>query len=335
MTDDRPGYDLVHPVYLDVPMMISFLAYLEGGISTNEEETRRESNARQRTLMGQVAARLPFLNVGPQLSAEGSTQNREESSLESKTQRHHTTASLFNLLYQYLQEDGQLTTVEDPSHIGELHSGQLVEIAGEYLGNPLEDVLALMSSLLPYVEEQKKAQEEVVADTREKLPKAPRTRTTPKGTGPAAGVATVTPEEAVSKVLTELAEKSAKSEEQHAVLLIKRMCEDLTAVPVHDLLLRTRAGLKVVLTASSEFYSSATNEYLRAGEFRVVGKVTLILTDQRTINLTRRTVMRAAGSQAAKQVFDDLKTQEHVELNPADPIVSAPAIQIIPMAIFL
>ena len=54
MTDGLRGYSLVHPVYLDVPMMISFLAYLEGGVSTQEEETKKDVDARERVLEGRA-----------------------------------------------------------------------------------------------------------------------------------------------------------------------------------------------------------------------------------------------------------------------------------------
>jgi hypothetical protein len=103
VTNDRPGYSLVHPVYLDVPMMISFLAHLEGGVSTHEEETQRDAGARERALKGRAGLRLRFVPVlDAEVGSEGSMQRRDESSVESKTERHHTAASLFNLLYEYL-----------------------------------------------------------------------------------------------------------------------------------------------------------------------------------------------------------------------------------------
>jgi hypothetical protein len=54
VTEDQSGYVLAHPVYLDVAMMISFLAYLEGGVITQEEETQKEGGARERVLKGRA-----------------------------------------------------------------------------------------------------------------------------------------------------------------------------------------------------------------------------------------------------------------------------------------
>lgn len=45
MTEQPTGYQLAHPVYLDVAMMISFLAYLEGGVVTPEEATQKRGRS--------------------------------------------------------------------------------------------------------------------------------------------------------------------------------------------------------------------------------------------------------------------------------------------------
>ena len=85
MAEEQPGYVLAHPVYLDIAMMISFLACLEGGVVTQEEETQKEGGARERALKGRVGlrARLPWA-LDAEAGSEGSTQRRDEASLESK-----------------------------------------------------------------------------------------------------------------------------------------------------------------------------------------------------------------------------------------------------------
>ena len=80
----------------------------------------------------------------------------------------------------------------------------------------------------------------------------------------------------------------ANANHQMGLRFMVRMAEDLKEVPVHDLLLKPQADLAVVLTVSSQFYSEETNEYLRAGYFHVVGKVTRILSGSDSINLARR-----------------------------------------------
>lgn len=326
MTDQQAGYRLAHPVYLDVQMMISFLAYLEGGVVTQEEETTRETGARERALRARSGGRfrLPWA-AEVDASLEGSAQRRDEVASESRSARHHTSASLFNLLYQYLHEDDQLTELREESQLFNVRTGDLVELAGEYLGNPLEEVLAFLATLYPYVLEQQEAQRAAAVAVAEQARRSQRSgnpsrrtqATTPAGEASEALDALLTPNDATVEVQ-----------------MMLRMAEDLRRVPVHDVLMKTAAGLRVVLTVSSEYYSSETNEYLRAGEFRVIGKVTRVLTGGETINLTRRTVLGVAGPAVAQEVVGLVQTDE-LRLDVADPIVEAPAVQVLPMAIFL
>lgn len=328
---DRPslspsaGYRLTHPVYLDVQMMVSFLAHLEGGVATHEEETKTETGARERALRGRAGFRLRLPSVfGSDASAEGDTHRREETFLEAKAERHHTAASLFNLLYAYLTEDEQLVRLQSPLQLDTIESGQLVEVSGEYLGNPLEDILAFFGTILPYVLDPEEA---------EKAPTEPRitnTRNPRKSGNPARRAAAQSRPEDVTRVV----QPAKEAQDQSPLQMILRMAKDIEQVPVHDLLLQTEAELRAVLTVSSEYYSAATREYLRAGEFHVIGIVTRVLSGDRSINLTRRTVLGAAGPGAAQELIDGVKNEE-LGLEVADPIVKAPAVQILPMAIFL
>lgn len=329
MTDQQAGYLLAHPVYLDVAMMVSFLAYLEGGVVTQEEETQKEIGARERALKGRAGlrARLPWA-LDAEAGSEGSTQRRDETSLESKSARQHTAASLFNLLHEYVTTDDQLVRLDDPSQLNELRTSQLVEFTGEYLGNPLEDILAFMEAVYPYFTEQKKVQREAAAEALERTKKAQRSGNPARRADASQAIPIVS--EVVTGILQELKEK----EDQFGIDMMIRMAEDIRNAPVHDLLLRTDAGLQAVLTVSSEYYTPATNEYLRAGKFRVIGKVTKIVTESETINLTRRTIMGAAGAKLAEDLVANVRSGQ-LKLDIADPIVAAPAVQVLPMAIFI
>src|SRR6185437_9711270 len=79
MTEEQSGYVLAHPVYLDVAMMISFRAYLEGGVVTSEEATRTETGARERVLKGHAGlrARLPWA-LNAEAGTEASNQRHDE-----------------------------------------------------------------------------------------------------------------------------------------------------------------------------------------------------------------------------------------------------------------
>lgn len=331
MDADSPGagYELLHPIYLDVPMMVSFLAHLDGGVATHEQETTTATGAKERVLKARAGARarfLPFLDG--EASGEGSSQRREEESRESKSERHHTAASLFNLLYEYLVEDTQLIQLNSDSQLDGLKPGQLVEARGQYLGNPLEDVLSLFGAMLPYViEQQETAKAELAA-------KAEATRRAGSGSK---NSQKTSPESMLTEVLQSALSMAQDAEYQLNIRLFLRVAEDSKKAPVHDLLIRASEDLQIVATVSSEYYTPETNEYLRSGEFRVVGKVTRVITGDMTVDLTRRTVLGPMSS----SVKDNLKqlgksdSSEGFNIEVPDPIVRAPAVQILPMAIFI
>ncbi|MGQ1836950.1 DUF6414 family protein [Kocuria turfanensis] len=321
MNNDAPGYGLAHPVYLDVPMMLSFLAHLEGGFSISETETTTASGARERFLKARGSLRAKLWAVGEgSAETEASTQNRDETQTESQTERHHTEASLFNLLYEYLNEDNQVVRIADTENLTDLYSGQLVELSGEYLGNPIEDILTFFDAFVPYVaeEETEKSQASGAQTT-----KAQKKRS---GNPSVRAAASQAPTQASG---------NNESEDMSWMRLMKRMSQDIESAPVHDLLFRTEHGLEAVITAASLYYSATTTEYLRAGEFRVIGKVTKVVKEGDAINLTRRTVLGAAGPDVAEDMISGITEAEGFDLGVANPIVSGPAIQILPMAIFI
>lgn len=325
MTEAQDTYQLTHPIYLDVAMMTSFLAYLDGGVVTQEEATQKETGERERVFKGHggLSVKLPWaLNVGA--GAEGSGQRRDEISVESKFARQHTNASLFNLLYQYLSSDDKLTILSDASQLESLQTSQLVELSGEYLGNPLEDILGFMGAVFPYILDQQKATADAAADATASAKRAQRSG------NPAKRAQAQTAPEDPGTALAELARQT----QDVGVQMMLRMADDIVHVPVHDILFRTVSGLEAVVTASSEYYSRETSEYLRAGEFRVIGKVTRVITKDDSINLTRRTVLGAANSKVAEDIVSNARSSEF-QLDVADPIVKAPAVQILPMAIFI
>lgn len=301
-------------------MMLSFLAHLEGGFSVSETETTTASGARERFLKarGSIRAKLWTLGEG-NVEGEGSTQNRDETQTESQTERHHTEASLFNLLYEYLTDDEQVVRIADTDDLSNLYSGQLVEISGEYLGNPIEDILAFFDAFVPYVAEDEPGNSQSSGSQSTKAQK--------KRSG----------NPSVRAAANQAPAKGSEDDPDDLswMRLLRRMSQDIDTAPVHDLLFRTEQGLEAVVTAASLYYSATTTEYLRAGEFRVIGKVTKVVKEADTINLTRRTVIGAAGSDVAENMINAVTESDDFNLNVANPIVNGPAIQILPMAIFI
>lgn len=319
MSSAQRGYDLAHPVYLDVPMMTSFLAHLEGGLATHEAETQTTTDGIERKVGGRAGARARLFSfVDAQGSANANRESNYEAAVELRIDRHHTAASLFNLLYYYLHEDGEVVDLREAEQLNALTTGQLVEFQGNYLGNPLEDILSFISAVYPYIEDSN--------DPKTPTPtsQASANRKNQKSGNPARRAALADTDGG----------SEPQDEAQFGIRMMQRMAADIQHAPVHDLVFSTPNGLRAVVTASSEFYSAEMNEQLRAGQFRLIGKVTKILRDDETINLTRRTVLGAAGPKIAQGLLSEIDN-DSISLDLADPIVAAPAVQVLPMAIFI
>jgi hypothetical protein len=101
---------LAHPVYLDVPMMVSFLATLDDGVAYTSEVAERLASTKEGEGEGTAKAGIPSLAqwLGLSLSAEGRYRRRSlnDESVEARLVREHTSASLFNILRQRLEAVG-------------------------------------------------------------------------------------------------------------------------------------------------------------------------------------------------------------------------------------
>lgn len=185
----------------------------------------------------------------------------------------------------------------------------------------------------PYYAEQQKAQLVAASEAAVQLRKAQRSGNPAKRSQAQVAIQAQAAQDP-AEILAALTEKAAESSNEFGIRMMLRMAEDIKGAPVHDLLFRLPSGLQAVLTVSSEYYSPEVNEYLRAGAFRVIGKVTKVIGEGQTINLTRRTLLGVANPSVAQGIVQSADTED-LKLDVSDPIITAPAVQILPMAIFI
>ena len=67
----------------------------------------------------------------------------------------------------------------------------------------------------------------------------------------------------------------------------------------------------------------------------VIGKATRILTDQETINLYRRSVLGIAAQSVSEQIAQSFSSVPEVDINLESPVIRYPAVEIVPMAIYV
>ncbi len=132
----------------------------------------------------------------------------------------------------------------------------------------------------------------------------------------------------------EMGEQFREFEQSIEMRFVRRMKEELESSPIHDVVLETASGVKAVLTVSSDYYDAAVAERLSSGDFVVLGKVTRVLREGESINLSRRTVV-GKMEDVSDSVTDTMTNIPGFNLQSTEPFVRYPAVQILPMAIFV
>lgn len=147
--------ELVHPVYLDASMLVSFSAALNEGVSFESEVMERMQAAQERE--GEASGRLSFsglaavFGLGADVSGRSRRQRSSEEGRETRVLRQHSEASLFNLLRHRLLSEKRVTVVTPDTILAELAPGQLVAVSGEVLGNPLAKILETLAAIAPFL----------------------------------------------------------------------------------------------------------------------------------------------------------------------------------------
>lgn len=150
--------DLVYPLYLDVPMMTSFLAAMEDGIAYDSDVTKTKDRKQTVAAEGEGKARagLPAMGIfasllSLDLRGKISGDQAAGSSEEIKLVRRHTEASLFMRLRQMLKDDDrvlQINQMDDLQELKEAEHGYLVEVKGQVFRSPLSEALEAVFRIL-------------------------------------------------------------------------------------------------------------------------------------------------------------------------------------------
>jgi hypothetical protein len=121
--------------------------------------------------------------------------------------------------------------------------------------------------------------------------------------------------------------------------MLRVLKREVERSPVLDLLMEGSDGVKAVLTVSRELLTPEVEAYLIGGSFNVIGKASAILDASQSINLIRRTVFGFGGRQLADQMFGDFNKSMSeagaINLSLAQTVIDGPAVQVLPLAIYL
>jgi hypothetical protein len=319
--------DLVHPLYLDVPMLVSFLATLEGGVTYSSEIAQVAQNARKSGAEMATAAKLPDLAslLGLNLSMSGKLQrNTEESqSVETRIVRQHTAASLFNTLRNRLFTDSTVRKIRTVQDLPKVVGGSIVELSGEVTEGPLQRLVDFVNNIFPFAQE----------SIRRELAKLPDVRRGKRSQ--------LSPEQLAELEHVEAAAAAFKlgleniDETMRFIALIE---QDLKNSPVVDFVVQGD-GIAGFLAMHREFLTDDLVAGVLGGAFKVLGKVTAVnpSADAR-VAVVRRGAMGSLSEDTITEVLSNIQrtvVAAGLRLELPEGHLHGPHVQILPLAVFV
>lgn len=318
MSDEKSLY---YPLYLDTPMMVSFVAALEGGYAL--ENTLKYVSESSGGMAGQVSGEVGLSKIFTSLAAaniksSGSLDGKITKSEESQIILKHTEASLFMRLRDELISKNRITFLDDYSEEKwkQIQSLDIVEISGILHLSPINEIIRMGERIIPFLEPSVTPQPTPSNGHRNKSSRAhvQSTRT--------------------NSVTTASAEASNI---QATISLIKGLRADLEASPLFDMLLKHEGhwNKSAIIDLSTEVLSFEDQERLRCGKVFVLGKATRVLAPGESISLYRRSIFGYAAQNIINQMATSFNSIEGFSVKLEDAVLEYPAIEIVPMAIYV
>lgn len=285
---------LIHPIYLDVPMLVSFAAALQGGLSFGTEVTQAEGAAHSAT--GKLSGKLGLSNLFSSLFdasvvAESADQRSDETREFRRESKAHTEASIAILLYDELQKrDGYLVRPASVDDLEALEPGSLVEVGGTIEKNAVDSVIDYADAV---------------------------------------------------SILASLDTTKTNTQKKATALPVNRIREalekDRKRTPISNVHLRCSEpeGLNVILTLRTENLRDLTLSELHKNTVRLVGKVTRRIGSGESMSSFENYGLSLMAPDQLKEAFDGIGSTEGIVADFAPVQVEGPAVQILPLMVFV
>ena len=290
---------LIHPIYLDVPMLVSFSAAIEGGLSLGKEITTEIESSDSRSAEVGVKFGLNKLfgalfDASLEGSSTGGQANRNQEVL--KESRQHTEASIAILLYDHLlKNDEFIVRPEDSDTLVDVQPGALVEVAGTIVKNAIDAMIDYIDAVSILIN---------LGDT---------------------------PTPSASK-------KNRKPTPKSELESIKGLLDkDRKRTPISNALLRCTepSGITAVITLRTENLRDLTLSELHKNNVRVVGKITRIIQKGEKMSAFENYGMALLEENFLQDAFNQLTSTPNMVTEFSELTVSGPAVQILPLMIYV
>ena len=284
---------LIHPIYLDVPMLVSFAAALQGGIAFGSEVTEKSSSesTQENSVKGKLGVSELFSQLFSASVAAESIANNSDNKNHIKTEsKSHTESSIAIILYdQLLKSKDNLVRPESLEGFQSLEPGTLVELSGTVEKNAIDAIIDYLDAVRILISLDGSSQQQV---------------------------------------------KKEKKNFQHMRDILD---QDRKRTPISTVLLNCKkpSGLSAAITLRTENLRDLTLSELNKNDVKVVGKITRLINEGESMSAFENYGFSMVNSDLLGEIFDDLKKSKDVNVDISEITVSGPAVQILPLMIFV
>jgi len=290
MAEERPRVGLIHPIYLDVPMLVSFAAAIEGGLALSSEVTKQRGRRASRKLKASGSIGLSRI-FSPVLSAsvnvDGSQENDRQDLEVSQETKAHTEASIAILLYDRLTgEEGYVVRPADIDEIESLEPGALVELSGTVLKNAVDSIIDFIDAVA------------IMAGFTGEKP------------------------DAAQKYMQNIRASLDRDRKRTPISNVQLLC---THPP----------ELTAVVTLRTENLRDLTLSELHKNSARVLGKVTRVVRNGESMSAFENYGLAMFEPNHLRTLFQGLSSADGIVAEFSDVQVAGPAVQLLPLMIFV
>jgi hypothetical protein len=282
---------LIHPIYLDVPMMVSFAAAIEGGIAFDSEVTHTEDSkaSKKSSIKGKFGLSALFESLfDAGIDASADSANEKASNETRREQRAHTEASIAILLYDALTKNkGFLLHPSSADELVTMEHGSLIELSGQLRKNAIDAVIDTIDVLT---------------------------------------------------ILSSLGGNATKDQAKKQVGSIRKaLHDDRVRTPLSNVILHCRQpeGLTAVVTLRTENLRDLTLSELHKNTVRIVGKVTRTISASESMSPFENYGMSMMLPETLSEVLRNVEASEQLRVELGDVEVAGPAVQVLPLMVFV
>lgn len=319
--------DLIIPIYVDTNSLLDLLASIEDGFSIVEKVTTQNTSNRgiEREVKADTGTEFGIPNVLSLLKLTigygAKWGNSTEDRTENEAEKYHTYGSLFHRLREYLENQSLIKKIHDEEDSWDsIQPSDFIEIRGVFRPNPLTNSLGIVNRLLGISEllsggqvtHTQKPKGKLTAEQRQKFEE--------------------------QKQQAEKAKSQAAQIDQFRKFLTG-IIDDIEEENVRSFVIDSADTQKFTAVALLflEYLRDKTMTELSNKEYHMLGKVVRKLEEdsEEPIDLLLGTALGGIGEDTVEQLVNVFADTPGMNLPTIQTKITGPALEIVPIAIFV